>query len=277
MDTLTNWSAVLGNALAQFAERAGQFLPSILGAFLLLLIGWAVARVLRSIAVRAAVVVDRVLARFTSTARGERAKLTQSSAGVLGSIVFWLVLLFFVTAATQVLGLNAFTAWLSGVVNYVPTLFSGALIIAAGFLLSRLARDLVMATTSVSGTKQRELLGRTVQAIILVTALLVGADQIGIKVTFLVIVAAVAGGTVAISVALALSLGARTYVANLIGGHHFRHTYSVGQTVRVAGHEGRILDLTPVSVVLETEDGRVTLPAKVFGEEAIVLRIGEHA
>ena len=59
--------------------------------------------------------------------------------------------------------------------------------------------------------------------------------------------------------------------------HHFRHTYSVGQTVRVAGHEGRILDLTPVSVVLETEDGRVTLPAKVFGEEAIVLRIGEHA
>jgi small-conductance mechanosensitive channel len=173
-----------------------------------------------------------------------------------------------------VLGLDAFTAWLAGVVNYVPTLFSGALIIGAGFLLSRLARDLVVATSQVSGTRQRELLGRTVQAIILVTALLVGADQIGIKVTFLVIVAAVAGGTVAISVALALSLGARSYVANLIGGHHFRHSFSVGQTVRVAGHEGRILDLTPVSVVLETEEGRVTLPAKVFGEEAIVLRIG---
>ena len=278
MDFFTNAGVLLGNAFTRFAERAGHYLPSIAGAFLLLLIGWIVARLLRALAVRAAVVVDRMLARLTSTSGTvQRGRLPPSSARVLGSLVFWLVLLFFITAATLVLGLDAFTAWLAGVVNYVPTLFSGALIIAAGLLLSRLARDLVVATSSVSGTRQRELLGRTVQGIILVTALLVGADQIGIKVTFLVIVAAVAGGTVAISVALALSLGARTYVANLIGGHHFRHSFSVGQTVRVAGHEGRILDLTPVSVVLETEDGRVTLPAKVFGEEAIVLRIGSVA
>lgn len=277
MELFTNWGFVLSAAFRQFAERAGQYLPSILGAFLLLLMGWIVARVLRSLAVRSAVVIDRLLARMTTSGATERAKLPQSSARVLGSLVFWLVLLFFVTAATQVLGLNAFTAWLAGVVNYVPTLFSGGLIIAAGFLLSRLARDLVVATSAVSGSRQRELLGRTVQAIILVTALLVGADQIGIKVTFLVIIAAIAGGTVVVSVALAMSLGARSYVANLIGGHHMRNSFSVGQTVRMAGYEGRILDLTPVTVVLETEDGRVTLPARIFGEEAIVLRIGEHS
>jgi small-conductance mechanosensitive channel len=272
----TNGGVTLASAFERFAERAGCYLPNIAGAFLLL-IGWVVARLLRALAVKAAVVVDRLLTRLTRTPGSTPpGKLPASSARVLGSLVFWLVLLFFVTAATQVLGLDAFTAWLAGVVNYVPTLFSGALIIGAGFLLGRLACDLVVATSSVSGARQRELLGRTVQAIILVTALLVGADQIGIKVTFLVIVAAVAGGTVAISVALALSLGASNYVGNLIGGHYFRHSFAVGQTVRVAGHEGCILDLTPVSVVLETEEGRVTLPAKVFGEEAIVLRIGER-
>jgi len=275
MEFFANGGVVLTSAFERFAERAGQYLPSMAGAFLLLLIGWIVARLLRALAVRAALIVDRTLARLTHASGGlQRSQLPPSSARLLGSLVFWLVLLFFITAATQVLGLDAFTAWLAGVVNYVPTLFSGTLIIGAGFLLSRLARDLVMATSNLGAKRQRELLGRTVQAIILVTALLVGADQIGIKVTFLVIVAAVAGGTVVISVALALSLGARSYVANLIGGHHFRHSFSVGQTVRVAGHEGRILDLTPVSVVLETEEGRVTLPAKLFGEEAIVLRMG---
>jgi small-conductance mechanosensitive channel len=274
MQILNNWSMALSAALAQLVERANQYLPSILGAFLLLLTGWIVARLLRSIATRAAIIVDRMLSRLMATGSAERARLPFSSAKLLGSIVFWIVLLFFVAAATQVLGLNTFTAWLAGVANYVPTLFAGALIIAAGYLLSRLARDLVMATSAIAGHKQREVLGRTVQAIILVTALLVGADQIGIKVTFLVLMAAVAGGTVATSVALALSLGARTYVANLIGGHHLRQTFSVGQTVRVAGFEGRILELTPVTMILETEDGRVTLPAKVFGEEPIVLRIG---
>ncbi len=276
MQTLSDWGAALHTAFAQFVERAAQFLPSILGAFLLLLIGWVIARVLRTLAIRSAVIVDRMLLRLTSTGHTERAKLPPSSAKILGSIVFWVVLLFFISAATQVLGLNAFTAWLAGVVDYVPTLFAGALIIAAGFLLSRLSRDLVVATSAIAGPKQRELLGRTVQAIILVTALLVGADQIGIKVTFLVVIAAAAGGTMAASVALALSLGARNYVANLIGGHHMRQAFSVGQHVKVTGFEGRILELTPVAVILETEEGRVTLPAKIFGEEPIVLKIGEQ-
>lgn len=276
MQILNDWRAALSQAFAQFVERAGQYLPSILGAFLLLLIGWIIARLLRTLAIRAAIIVDRMLARWTTSGGAERSKLPPSSAKILGSIVFWVVLLFFVTAATQVLGLTAFTAWMAGVVNYMPTLIAGALIIAAGFLLSRLVRDLVVATSAIAGAKQRELLGRTVQVIILVTALLVGADQIGIKVTFLVIIAAAAGGTVAASVALALSLGAKNYVANLIGGHHLRQTFSVGQHVRVAGFEGRILELTPVSVILETDEGRVTLPAKVFGEEPIVLKIGER-
>ncbi len=208
MKILSDWGTALSAAFAQFAERAGHFLPSILGAILLLLIGWVVARILRTVAIRTAFIVDRMMSRFIATASAERAKLSQSSAKILGSIVFWLVLLFFITAATQMLGLNAFTAWLAGVVNYVPTLFAGALIIAAGFLLSRLARELVVATSAIARPRQRELLGRTVQAIILVTALLVGADQVGIKVTFLMIIAAAAGGTIGASVALALSLGA---------------------------------------------------------------------
>ncbi|MGE0558725.1 MAG: hypothetical protein AB7E73_05995 [Burkholderiales bacterium] len=276
MEILSDWSAALSSAFMQFAERVGQYLPNILGAFLLLLIGWVVARLLRSLAIRAAIIIDRMLLRMSVTGTAERTKLPQSSARILGSIVFWVVLLFFVTAATQVLGLDAFTAWLAGVVDYVPTLFAGALIVAAGFLLSRLARDLITATSAIAGRRQRELLGRTVQVIILVTALLVGADQIGIEVTFLVIIAAVAGGTMTASVALALSLGARNYVANLIGGHHLRQTFSVGQHVKVAGFEGRILEFSPVAMVLETDEGRVTLPAKVFGEEPIVLKIGDR-
>ncbi len=276
MEILSNWSAALSGAFMQFAERVGQYLPNILGAFLLLLAGWIVARLLRTLAIRAAIIIDRMLLRVSAAGTAERTKLPQSSARILGSIVFWVVLLFFVTAATQVLGLSAFTAWLAGVVNYVPTLFVGALIVVAGFLLSRLVRDLIAATSAIAGRRQRELLGRTVQVIILVTALLVGADQIGIEVTFLVIIAAVAGGTMAASVALALSLGARNYVANLIGGHHLRQSFSVGQHVKVAGFEGRILEFTPITVVLETDEGRVTLPARVFGEEPIVLKIGDR-
>ena len=50
-----------------------------------------------------------------------------------------------------------------------------------------------------------------------------------------------------------------------------RQTFEVGQRVRVAGQEGRILEFTVTSVILETDEGRVALPARIYHEEPIVL------
>ncbi len=89
MDFFAEASVALGNAFARFAERATHYLPNIAGAFLLLLIGWVVARLLRSLAVRAAVLVDRMLMRLTASAgTTQHRKLPPSSARVLGSLVF---------------------------------------------------------------------------------------------------------------------------------------------------------------------------------------------
>ena len=272
METISQWRDALAGIFDQTLERLSHYLPNILGAFLLLLVGWIVAYVLRAAAARLTLLGERTLTRI-SVGRGTTlpTRLPHASAKIFGSVVFWIVVLFFLTAATQVLGLLTFTAWLARVVDYLPTVFVGTLIIVAGFLVSRLAREVIQATAVKASERQRMLMGRVVQTGILVTAILVGAEQIGIKVTFLVILAAIAGIALVGAVALALSLGAREYVANLIGAHYLRQRYSIGQHVRIAGYEGRILELTETAVVLETLEGRTSLPAKVFNEQPIIL------
>lgn len=270
MDILSQWRDTLVGVLNLTLERITLFLPNVLGAFVLLLVGWALAYMLRSVAMRLTRLGERTLARVSSGQTAGASRLPSSSARIFGSVVFWVVLLFFLTAATQVLGLDTFTAWLARIVDYLPTVFAGGLIIVAGFLVSRLAREVVQAAASSASERQRLLIGRVVQAAILVTAILVGAEQIGIKVTFLVILAAAAGIALVGAVALALSLGARDYVANLIGAHYLRQRYSIGQQVRMAGFEGRILEISETAVVLETAEGRASLPARVFNEQPIV-------
>jgi len=274
MEIFSRWSDALSGVLEQTIERLAIYLPNVLGAFLLLLVGWIVAHALRAISVRLALLGERALARISSGRGSLASRLPSASAKIFGSVVFWVVVLFFLTAATQVLGLNTFTTWLSRVVDYLPTVFVGALIIIAGFLVSKLAREVTEAAAASASDRQRALIGRVVQAGILVTAILVGAEQIGIKVTFLVILAAAVGISLVGAVALALSLGAREYVANLIGAHYLRQRYSIGQLVRVAGHEGRILEQTETAVILETAEGRASIPAKVFNEQTIVLVVG---
>ena len=45
--------------------------------------------------------------------------------------------------------------------------------------------------------------------------------------------------------------------------HHLRQAFSVGQTIRVAGHQGRVLEVTAAALILETDEGRVSLPGRV--------------
>lgn len=273
MTLFVEWSTALQDVLSAFLGKASQFLPKLVGALLLLLVGWLLARLLRSIGTNVVMTLERVLSQSSIARTGTSVRLPLISARMLGSILFWLVLLFFVTAATEVMGLDIFTAWLAQLVGYLPTVAAGGLIIIVGVLASRMARQLVEAAPVGEVRAQRELLGRMVQAVILITAILVGADQIGIRVTFLVVMAAVIVAALVGAAALAVSLAARSYVANLIGSHYLRQTYSIGQQVRVDGHEGKILDMSATSLVLETRDGRVSLPAKLFNDSAIVLLV----
>jgi len=145
----------------------------------------------------------------------------------------------------------------------------------AGTLLARFVGDLVAATATRLAPAQRNALARLAQGATLVTALLVGADQMGVKVTWLAIFAAILVASLLGGVMISASLGARGYVANVIGAHYLRQAFRVGERVRVAGFEGRILEVTPTSLVLESAEGRVSLPGRLYHDEPIVLLPGQ--
>lgn len=270
MNNYTEWTTDLGSAFVDMLTRFVHYLPALIGGLLIVIVGWLAARLLRLLAVRFARVLDQLIVRVSRRPPPDRPRRTPPWGRLLASTVFWATILLFLALATHVLGLEAFSTWLNRVILYLPTLFVGALIILAGILVSALTRDLVSATAPLPES-QRVLLGRLVQALILLTAVVIGADQIGVNVTFLVILAAVVLGTVLGGVALAVSLGARVFIANIIGGHAIRQTHHIGQRLRIAGFEGRVLDITPTVVVLETAEGRVNVPAKFFGEQPAVV------
>jgi len=272
LETFSELGAAITSAFTHIAQAIKLYLPSVLGAVALLFAGWLVARVFRALTMRLARLLDEAINRVLTRRHGTRPKLAPVSGELLGNIVFWLVILFFVTAATQVLGLTVFLGWLDRLVNYLPSLFAGGLIVVAGYLLARLSRDLV--TAAAPSSPQRILMGRMAQLSILATSIVIGADQVGIKINFLVIMATVVASTVLGGGALALSLGARDYVANLIGAHYLRQAYRVGQRIRLAGHEGPILEITPTTVILETSQGRTTLPARFFQEQPSIALMG---
>lgn len=269
MASYSDLSANVTDVFARTADAVAAHLPGVLGALIILAIGWLAARLLRTIAIRVVRIGRRAASRVAR--RGD--PLSERAERIVGSLVFWVVMLLFLTAATHAMGLTVFTNWLDRVMSYLPTFLAGVLIIVAGVMAGALARDLLVAAAP-GGAPQRALLARIAQGAIVLTAVVTGADQIGIDVTFLIIIAAVIAAALLGGVALAVSLGARTFVGNLFGARNLRQLYAVGQTIQVGEYEGRVLEITATAVVLETAAGRVSLPARLFDELPSTLRMG---
>jgi small-conductance mechanosensitive channel len=270
MDIYQNWSGALSNTFTQLVERLAQSLPNILGALLLLIIGWLAAKALRAITINLANLVDQLLYRYATRSGIKHARLAVTSKQVAGGVIYWVVILVFVTAATDVLDLKLFSDWLNEVIGYLPTLLAGGLIILVGVIVSRMVHDIVAAALPYKTAEQRILFARMAYTAILITAIVIGADQIGVNITFLVILLSVVSGALLGGLALAVSLGARGMISNMIGAHYFKQTYRIGDRVKIGDYQGKIMDTTATSIVLDTEQGVVSLPAKLFGEQATI-------
>ncbi len=276
MDEVSIWAKEVSEAASSLVGGIVDYLPVLLGAILILLLGWLAARLFRSAGVRLALWLNGFFDRRFGPERARHLKLSNTGVKLLGNLTFWLIILFFVTAAARMLGLEAFSTWLDRVVAYLPTLLAGGLIILVGVLISALARDLTFATIASAGVPHAELFGRGVQSAILVTALVLGINQVGIDVTLLVTLIGILVGALAGSLALAFALGARSFVGNLIGAHYLQQHFKPGQQARIGEVEGEILELTPVSVILATENGRAIVPAKAFSDATTLLFTEAH-
>lgn len=181
------------------------------------------------------------------------------------------MILFFLTAATNILGLKVFAGWLDQLVGYLPNVLSGCLIIVAGAILANIARDATTAALSSVTEQQRQLAGRLAQGLTLLILVSVGLDQVGIDITVIITVLGVAVAAFLGGLSLAFSLGARTFVSNVIGAHYLDRDFDEGQRIRIRDMEGTILEITSAAVILETKEGRLTIPAHLFAEETTLV------
>lgn len=276
METIAQWSTGLRIALSEFGSGLAENLPSLIGAVLVLLIGWLAAILIRRATIRVGSGVDQMLTRYAGSSVAALTRLSPNALQVISNVAFWLTILIFIVAAAKVAELHVFSGWLDLAFAYLPNLIAGLFIIVAGYVVSAIARDVVSAGFSSLRSSQAHLAGRIAQTIILFTAVVMGTDQIGIDVSFLVTILSIVIGTMFFGLALAFGLGAQTLVGNLIGAHHLQKFCRPGQTLRLSDIEGEVMELTATSVILATDLGRVSVPAKTVHENMVTLLTPEQ-
>jgi hypothetical protein len=246
------------------------YLPVALTAAAVLLIGWLLARAIRSLLGRALRSMDWLFGRLLMRSADRSAALSRATRRAVSSVVYWLVLLVFAATALRILGGSLFESWTARILSYLPSAIGGVLIIVIGLIGGTLARHILEQASVGLGIGQSSVLARLAQAVIVISGVVIGIDQLGVNVSFLVQLTTVTAAAVFGGIALVFALGTRAHLANLISAHYARKHYNPGDYIRVGSFEGRIVEITDGCVFLETEVGDVSVPAHLFSQDPFV-------
>jgi len=253
-------------SLATLTQSASAYLPNLLGAALLALAGWLLARLARGSIRR---LMDGLLNRLGR--RGTSGAVQHTATAAISAGAFWIVLLVFWLAAFRVLNLTFLRELIAAIAAHLPHVLIALVILFASYVAGAIARSAIVRAARAADVDYGEALGTTIQAVILMVALVVSIDELGIQSRFLVVAAATALAATLGGAALAFGLGARAVVGNLLAAHYVQGAYRVGQTVRIGDVQGRILEINNSAVIIDVPEGRVHVPAKRFSEEVSML------
>jgi hypothetical protein len=267
MQQLSTWGAQLLAALGDTVEALIAYLPALLTAAGLLLIGWLLARLARSLASKMIESLDWLFSRVTTRSAETSRVFKHAAARAFSSVVFWVVMLIFAAAALRALGGPLLESWTQGLLSYLPRLVGGVIIMLFGFVGGTLARHLVEQAAAGVGVAHSSLFGRLTQIVVVASGLVIGVGQLGVDVSFLVQLVTVLAGAALGGIALVLALGTRQHLANLVGARYLRKYFSIGDLVRVGELEGRIVEIADGCLFIETVDGDASVPACYFTSE----------
>ena len=193
-------------------------LPSIVGALLLLVVGWIVAGIVGGLVTRLLrkVGLDTIATKAGITAFLQRAKMKLDAAGLVGGIITWYVRLIFVIMAANAVGITAVSGVLNQIIGFIPNLLVALLILGAFAWLAGVTRNLVLGATESAAVPNSGALATLAYATVLGFGIVAAASQIGVAATLINILFTGVVAAIALAFALAFGLGGREEAARVL-------------------------------------------------------------
>ena len=251
-------------------------LPGLLSGLLVLLVGWLIARVLRW-------TTGRLLKRLGLDAAAEKSGLDRQLqrfgglklSKLIGLVVYWAVLLVFLLASADVMGLETVTRGVEGFLAYLPTLLSALAIFVIGLVIAEKVKQgmsTLMSSVGIGGGKVvAQVLFGLVALFMTITALNVaGIDTTLITSNILIVI-----GGVLIAFGIAYGLAARGILTNILSSYYGRDRIKPGQRIRIGQDEGVVERIDSIAITLDTGDRKVMLPCSLLTTERIEV-LGEE-
>jgi hypothetical protein len=202
------WSNVLRESFRDIGTGVAEFIPNLVIAVIIFVVGWAIGSLLGHVVsqIIRSLKIDNLLKSARVDDVLKRAGFNLDSGRFLGDLVEWFVIIVFLVASLDVLGLTQVNTFLQQVVLlYLPQVIVAVLILLVAVMIASAMQRIVVGAAMAAGARHANFLGSVTKWAIWVFAVLMALFQLGIAAPF--VQTLFTGVIVALSLAFGLSFG----------------------------------------------------------------------
>jgi hypothetical protein len=208
-------TTVVTGAWNAFATKITAFLPELIGAIIIFVVGWIIARLVK-------MGVEKLLklVRFdTATEKTgvnkflKKGEIVKAPSEIVGTLVYWFIMILVLIASLDALGLPIVSDMLNSIFLYIPNVVAAIIVLVLGFLMGNLLAAVVRTATSNAGLKNAAGLGKLSLYAIVIFAAAIALIQLGIGEEIVVSAFGLVVGAAALALAIAFGLGGRDVAA----------------------------------------------------------------
>ncbi len=262
----------MGHAANDLLSTLAEFVPKLVGAVAVLLVALVIALLLQRLMARflESIGLDDL---FESTGAANSLRQLGYEGGpsrLLGTVLFWGVMLTGVAGSLSVLGLSSLESTMDQIVNLSGRALVALVILIAGIMSAGWLAELVAREAEQAGLRGSNAFRRVVFTTIVAVAALLAAAQLGLETYVVVLLAVVVLATVGLVAALALGQGLALLSSNIAAGRYVQDGTEVGDVISVDGVEGTIEELGYASITVRSEDGHLyRIPNRTLLENVV--------
>jgi small-conductance mechanosensitive channel len=218
MLAVLEWDNLIAEPVRQMLTRILAYLPVLLGALVILIVGWIVAKAIRGI-------IDWLLKVVRFDTLADKAGISEilrkgdlkiSAREVVSGIVYWLIIIMVLVMTVDALGLPKASDVLASLFAYVPNVIAALLVLVVAMFLASFVSGIVRTAAGNANLPKPQIFAGISRWAIIIFAVTIALEQLGIAPLLVTATFNIILGGICLALALAFGLGGKDAAAKYL-------------------------------------------------------------
>ncbi len=277
MNNLMNWKNLSINSLNEIIKDIAQALPLIIGAIVVLILGWIFTKVILYLVKKILKVLKTDNLSELINNKNLLGKNKIDLIKIITGFVKWVLYLVLLIIVSDILDWKIISTEIGNLLRYLPKLFGALIIFMIGLYIANFLRKAIKGLFESFDLVGSKIISSIVFYLIAVLVTITALNQAGIDTKIITNNITLIIGAFLAAIAIAFGLGSREVVGDLLRSYYVRKNYELGQKIEVEDVSGIIESIDNISITIITKKGKTILPIKDITQKRVDVNVVENS